>query len=60
MGGLLRALETDSEPDIPGRDNLRTVMLCEAVLTAAREHRVVSFTDEFLTRDAAPDASPRP
>ena len=41
MGGLLHALESDSEPDIPGRDNLRTIALCEAVLAAGREHRVV-------------------
>jgi predicted dehydrogenase len=43
MAGLLRALETGTEPDISGRDNLKTVALCEAVLTAAREHRVVSL-----------------
>lgn len=40
MAGLLRAIETDTEPDIGGRDNLRTIALCEAVLRAAREHRV--------------------
>jgi predicted dehydrogenase len=40
MGGLLRALESDGEPDIPGRDNLGTIALCEAVLAAGREHRV--------------------
>ncbi len=45
MGGLLRALETHSQPDISGRDNLRTIALCEAVLAAAREHRVVDFGD---------------
>jgi predicted dehydrogenase len=47
MGGLLHALATGSSPDIPGRDNLRTIALCEAVLTAAREHRVVTF-NEFM------------
>jgi len=46
MGGLLVALESGSEPDISGRDNLKTIALCEAVLAAAREHRVVSW-DEF-------------
>jgi predicted dehydrogenase len=46
MGGLLTALETGDEPDIPGRDNLRTIALCEAVLAAAREHRVVRW-EEF-------------
>jgi predicted dehydrogenase len=40
MAGLLRAIETDTEPDISGRDNLRTIALCEAVLRGATEHRV--------------------
>jgi predicted dehydrogenase len=43
MSGLLRALETGSEPDIPGRDNLKTLALCEAVLEAARAHKVVEL-----------------
>jgi predicted dehydrogenase len=46
MAGLLRALETGADPDISGRDNLGTIALCEAVLTASREHRVVRL-DEF-------------
>jgi predicted dehydrogenase len=46
MGGLLRALETGQEPDISGRDNLNTIALCEAVLAAARDHRVTRL-DEF-------------
>lgn len=46
MAGLLRAIETGEPPDISGRDNLNTIALCEAVLTAATEHRVVGF-DEF-------------
>jgi predicted dehydrogenase len=41
MAGLLRALESGTEPDISGRDNLRTIALCEAVLRSAREHRAV-------------------
>jgi predicted dehydrogenase len=40
MAGLLRALEEGAEPDVPGRDNLRTLALCEAVLRGATEHRV--------------------
>lgn len=44
MGGLLHALETGEPPDIAGRDNLKTIALCEAVLAAAREHRVVTLT----------------
>jgi predicted dehydrogenase len=43
MAGLLRALETGAEPDISGRDNLRTIALCEAVLVSAREHRAVTL-----------------
>ena len=43
MSGLLRALETGTIPDIAGHDNLRTLALCEAVLTGAREHRVVEL-----------------
>jgi predicted dehydrogenase len=45
MGGLLKAIETGSEPDISGQDNLGTVALCEAVLVGAREHRVVQPDD---------------
>jgi predicted dehydrogenase len=40
MAGLLRAIEIGEEPDISGRDNLRTIALCEAVLRGATEHRV--------------------
>jgi predicted dehydrogenase len=40
MAGLLRALEAGTEPDISGRDNLKTIALCEAVLRGALEHRV--------------------
>src|SRR5262249_46215137 len=43
MGGLLQALETGRSPDIPGRDNLKTIALCEAVLSAGREHRVIEM-----------------
>jgi predicted dehydrogenase len=48
MAGLLRAIETETEPDIAGRDHLKTLALCESVLTAATEHRVVLFED-FLS-----------
>jgi predicted dehydrogenase len=40
MAGLMRAIETGTEPDISGRDNLKTLALCEAILRSAREHRV--------------------
>jgi predicted dehydrogenase len=42
MAQLLCALENNTEPEISGRDNLETLALCEAVLAAAREHRVTS------------------
>jgi hypothetical protein len=49
MSGLLRSLELESPPDIPGRDNLRTIALCEAVLASALQHRAASPV-EFLGR----------
>lgn len=51
MAGLLLALETGADPDLSGRDNLKTVALCEAVLTAGREHRVIQMgNEEWLRR----------
>jgi predicted dehydrogenase len=47
MAQLLCALEEGAEPEISGRDNLETLALCEAVRTAAREHRVTAV-GEFL------------
>jgi hypothetical protein len=49
MAQLLCALEDGTEPEISGRDNLQTIALCEAVLTAARDHRVTTV-EEFLSR----------
>jgi predicted dehydrogenase len=46
MGGLCHAVQTGEEPDISGRDNLKTIALCEAVFAGARDHRVVRL-DEF-------------
>lgn len=43
MAGLLCAIESGGTPDISGRDNLKTIELCEAVFAAAREHRVVTL-----------------
>jgi predicted dehydrogenase len=48
MAQLLCALEDRTEPEISGRDNLQTVALCEAVYTAAQEHRVTNV-QEFLS-----------
>ncbi len=45
MGGLLHALETGGKPDISGRDNLKTIALCEAVLAAGRGQGVADMRD---------------
>jgi predicted dehydrogenase len=47
MAQLLCALEEGNEPEISGRDNLETIALCQAVYTAARDHRVATVA-EFL------------
>jgi predicted dehydrogenase len=52
MAGLLVALESGQPPDIPGRDNLNTIALCEAVLAGAREHRVVEMEANSSAGDA--------
>lgn len=56
MAGLMRAIEDGTEPDISGRDNLRTIALCEAVLRAAREHRM---TIPRVGTVASPAEAPR-
>ena len=43
MAGLLRAIEDGTEPEISGRDHLRTLALCDAVMAGALEHRVVTM-----------------
>lgn len=45
MAGLIQALEKQSQPDIHGRDNLRTIALCEAVFRSAQTHRVVDLAE---------------
>jgi predicted dehydrogenase len=51
MAQLLVALEEGDEPEISGRNNLETVALCQAVFTAAREHRVATVR-EFCAAQA--------
>ncbi len=55
MGELFRAIETDSEPSISGRDNLRTLRLVEAGYRSAAERRAVPLTEFPLPSDG-PDA----
>jgi predicted dehydrogenase len=50
MAQLLCALEDGTDPEISGRDNLETIALCEAVLVAARDHRVTTVR-EFLATE---------
>ncbi len=45
MSQLLCALEDNTEPEIGGRDNLRTMALVDAAYMSAREHRAVSIDE---------------
>lgn len=45
MAQLLVALERGEEPEIGGRDNLRTMALVEAAYRSAREHRAISLSE---------------
>lgn len=45
MAQLLRAVETDTEPEISGRDNLRTIAAVEACYRSIDEKRTVEFVE---------------
>ena len=45
MAQLLCALEDNTEPEISGRDNLRTMALVDAAYLSAREHRAISIDE---------------
>ena len=45
MAQLLVALETQSEPEISGRDNLKTMALVEACYRSVDEHRSVEISE---------------
>jgi predicted dehydrogenase len=45
MAQLLCALEDGTEPEISGRENLQTIALCQAVYTAALEHRITTVAE---------------
>lgn len=47
MAGLMVALETQTEPDISGEDNLKTIALCESIMISAKEHCAVSPNEVF-------------
>jgi len=45
MSQLLCAIEDDTEPEISGEDNLKTMALVDAAYLSAREHRAVSLEE---------------
>lgn len=45
MAQLLVAVEDGAEPEISGRDNIETILLCEAVYQAASDHIVVDLRE---------------
>jgi predicted dehydrogenase len=51
MAQLLVALETDTEPAISGRDNLKTMTLVEAGYRSAKEKRSVSLAELAAGRE---------
>lgn len=42
MAQLLRAVESGTEPEISGTDNLQTISLCEAVMISASTHQAIN------------------
>lgn len=54
MAQLLVALERGEEPEIGGRDNLRTMALVEAAYRSACEHRAVSVSEFDPSGGAGP------
>jgi predicted dehydrogenase len=51
MAQLLVALEEETEPEISGKDNLKTMALVEACYLSAEQHRAVTISE--ITRGAA-------
>ncbi|MDG0791834.1 Gfo/Idh/MocA family oxidoreductase [Cohnella ginsengisoli] len=45
MGQLLRAVESDAEPEIGGRDNLKTMAAVDACYLSIAEGRTVAFSE---------------
>jgi predicted dehydrogenase len=51
MAQLLCALEDNSEPEISGLDNLKTMAIVDAAYRSAREHRAVELEEVIKTLD---------
>ena len=47
MAQLLVALERDTEPEIGGEDNLKTMALVDACYLSTREHRAVAISEIY-------------
>ncbi len=47
MEDLFHAIQNGHEPTVSGLDNLKTLALCEAVVEAAHDHRVVDFKNNI-------------
>lgn len=48
MAQLISAIETNTEPEISGKDNLKTMALVEACYVSCKEHRAIAI-DEILS-----------
>ncbi len=53
MAQLLVALETDSEPEISGQENLGTMALVEACYRSVDEHRAVEIAEIRQSQDVS-------
>lgn len=51
MAGLLRAVESDTEPEISARDNVHTIACVEACYRSIREKRTVALNELLLPTD---------
>jgi predicted dehydrogenase len=50
MAELLIALETRTDPELSGQDNLKTMALVDACYLSAREHRAVELKEALTGR----------
>ncbi len=49
MSQLLRAIETDTEPEISGKDNLKTFAVIDAAYLSIKEERTVTLEEVYKT-----------
>jgi predicted dehydrogenase len=53
MGQLMRAVDLGSEPEISGKDNLKTMAVIEAAYRSVEERRSVELTEFALATQNA-------